>query len=450
MVFMPPRHGKSEIVSRRFPAWWLGKHPDDEVMLASYSAELANRMNRSVQRVLGSPEYREIFPAVALARPGKGESRRQDFFEVAGRRGSLRTMGVGGSATGMGFRLGIVDDPVKNAEEALSPTYRQRVFEWYQTVFSTRRTPDARILITLTRWHPDDLAGRLLELAEKEDGEPWTVLRFPALAEAMACPHDPRSAGQALWPERFSAEWLHQQRRTAGSNWFAAMYQQNPVDAAGGHFRREWFGQWTHAERAGTAGYGLIRSNTTRFISRAECPVFAVVDPAASEKQTADYTAVGIFAATPQNDLLLLEMIRSRPGVEGIVPQLVDVCSRHRPEWLGFEATGFQQAIVTEARRTSGLPPIRELSHEGKSKLVRATPAIIRAEAGQIFLPDTADWKEAFLEELARFSGRGDAHDDQVDVLSYAVLSVTGSHRPDPLPEVPNESGAARRRLWGR
>lgn len=189
MISMPPRHGKSELVSRRFPAYILGRDPDAQVIAVSYSADLASMMNRDVQRIMDSPEYQRVFPGTKLGSSNirslaGGTLRNSDIFEVVGRRGRYRSAGVGGGITGMGMQYGIIDDPIKNREEADSPTMREKVWDWYTSTFYTRLEKNARVLVTCTRWHEDDLSGRLLRLQEEDpEADQWVEIRLPAIAE---------------------------------------------------------------------------------------------------------------------------------------------------------------------------------------------------------------------------------------------------------------------------
>jgi predicted phage terminase large subunit-like protein len=214
------------------------------------------------------------------------------------------------------------------------------------------------------------------------------------------------------------------------------MYQQRPFLPEGNLFKRGWFKHRFDIEGEQIrldGGEVFDRSQTTRFV---------VVDPAASEKETADYTAMGVFATLPGNRLLVLDMVRERLPLEAIVPRLHGICAYYRPSFVGVEATGFQVALTKEARRLEGMPAVREIKHEGKGKLVRATQALIRAEAGQIILPRQAAWVEPFLEELVQFTGQDDPHDDQVDVLAYAALEMGNRF------EVPKVEEPERLTLW--
>ena len=237
MIFAPPRSGKSEQVSRRLPAWALGKHPDLQFIGASYSADLANRMSRDVQRIIEGDNYAHVFPNVKL--PSKGDTqntRTQDLFEIVGHKGAYRAAGVGGGITGMGADIGVIDDPVKDAKEANSKTYRDSVWEWYTTTFYTRLSPKSGILLCMTRWHEDDLAGRLLEAAKNDDGDQWQVIDYPAIAESD---EKHRKQGDALHPERFSLDRLTKIMQAIGSRAWNALYQGRPTAASGGMFKTD-------------------------------------------------------------------------------------------------------------------------------------------------------------------------------------------------------------------
>jgi predicted phage terminase large subunit-like protein len=409
MIFMPPRHGKSMLASQYFPAWYAGVYPDRRVMLASYEADFAASWGRKARDVL--EEFGEGVFGVQVRADSSAASR----WDLAGHAGGMQTAGCGGPLTGKGAHLLVLDDVVKNAEEAMSQTLRDRAWDWFVSTALTRLEPGGSVLVIMTRWHPDDLAGRLLKRQE-EVGEPWDVISFPALA----LENDPlgRKPGEALWPDRYPIEALNEIKATQGSMWFQAMYQQSPTLPEGNLFRRSWFKRFA----ADGDQYAL---DGGRVFSRRACYRFLTVDPAASEKQTADYTAIGVFAVTPENDLLALDMVRERLGVEGIVPRLRRLSELYHPDFVVMEANGFQVALAKEAKRTQGLPAIREVTPEGKGKLVRATPAIIRAESGQIFLPRQAAWVECFLDEMTTFTGMDDRHDDQVDVLAYAARQIS-------------------------
>lgn len=244
MVFMPPQHGKSELTSRRLPAYLLGINPNLKIVGCSYASDLSKSFNRDVQRIIEDPEYYNIFPETLLnssnvKTSAKGSYlRNADIFEVVGSTGFYKSVGVGGSLTGTPVDIGIIDDPVKDAVEANSPTYRARVWDWYTQVFLTRLHNDSQILVTQTRWHEDDLSGRILKQAEASD---WTVLSLPAILENKEAVNssDPRELGSALWEERHGLKKLLSFKKQ-NPRAFQALYQQDPRPFKGGLVYSSW------------------------------------------------------------------------------------------------------------------------------------------------------------------------------------------------------------------
>jgi hypothetical protein len=234
MVFMPPQHGKSQLVSRHFPAYILGLRPEAKVVGCSYSSSLSKSFNRDIKRIIGSDEYAAIFPETKINAKNVATDARGawlnngEIFEIIDKGGFYKNVGVGGSLTGTPADIGIIDDPLKDAREADSPTIRARVWDWYDTVFTTRLHNDSQQLLTMTRWHRDDLAGRILKT---QDAKEWEILKLPAIKE-KATHHvlDKRKEGEALWEERHSAAKI----KKATERTFQALYQQNPMPPKGG------------------------------------------------------------------------------------------------------------------------------------------------------------------------------------------------------------------------
>lgn len=451
MISFPPRHGKSYLTSHHFPAWYLGTYPDRRVILTSYGADFAAEWGRKARDVL------EEHGADVFGVKVRADSSAADRWDIQGRRGGMVTAGVGGPITGRGADLLIVDDPVKNAEEATSATIKDKAWEWFLSTAYTRLHAGGAVVLIMTRWAVDDLAGRILQRADS-GGRSWEVLSLPALALES----DPlgRQPGEALWPEQIPAAMLEEIRQTQGNFWFEAQYQGNPVLPDGNLFKRSWFRRFTRLQPP----HG-VRLDTGEEIPDALLWKMVVVDPAASEEQTSDYSAIGVFTVVPGNRLLVEEVVRERIPLEGILPRLAGVCARHNPSFVAMEANGFQVFLAKEAKKMETMPAIREVKPEGKGKLVRATPAIIRAEAGQVFLPaGEPPWLNPFVEELVAFTGLDDPHDDQVDVLAYGVLQMGSvqhypTNLPPPEPRRPlvlgpqpdrRESGSQRRGLFGR
>lgn len=244
MVFMPPQHGKSELVSRMLPAYILGKNPKTKIVLASYSSDLSSSFNRDCQRIMDGEAYKEIFPETKLnasniVTVAKGNwLRNSDIFETVGYGGFLKTTGVGGSLTGTPADIAIIDDPVKDSIEAMSGTFQYRNWNWYNDVLYTRIHNDSKILITQTRWDVNDLSGKLLDRM-KEGGEQWTILCLPAV-KVEHNDLDPRQIGEALWENRHGIEKL-MQVKSQSIRTYESLYQQNPQPTqAGGEFYKQF------------------------------------------------------------------------------------------------------------------------------------------------------------------------------------------------------------------
>lgn len=227
MLFLPPQHGKSELSTRRLPAFLLGKNPDLKIAICSYSAHTASSFNRDIQRIIDDIPYSEVFPGTTLnesaaLNPSKNTYlRNSEMFEIIGKQGFVKTVGVGGPLTGTPVDIGIIDDPFKDREEAMSNTIREKVYNWYTDVFSTRLHNDSQQLLIMTRWHQEDLAGRILQT----DND-WEIVVLPAIKERENS-QDPRKLGEALWPEKHSLERLLKIKQDTPLT-FNSLYQQEP------------------------------------------------------------------------------------------------------------------------------------------------------------------------------------------------------------------------------
>ena len=432
IVCMPPQNGKSELVSRRLPAFLFGKNPNCRIISCSYSADLAQRMNRDVQRIVSSPEYATLFPDVSLNESNVrttaqgGYLRNSDIFEIVGHEGVYRSCGIGGGITGMSMDYGIVDDYLKNREEAESLTIRNKIYEWYTDVLSTREQGNSSILITATRWSEDDLIGRLLDKAEKDpDADQWEVITLPAMAEEVRPDYDIRTGeGQALWEEEFSLDDLLTTKASLTPYEWLSLYQQRPSAAAGNLVKKEQF-KYCHL-----VGDVIDLGGTKQYLL-SQCRVFQTCDPANSTKTSADYFVLATWVQTPDNDLALVDLIRTR--LES--PDQVPLCWQQYKKWspfnIGFkfwvESNGGGKSLVQYLQR-EGLP-VEEL-HADTDKLTRFIPAATRIASGCVYFISNNDneesrgipWLHDFEAELLGFPNA--AHDDQVDVLSYAALVV--------------------------
>lgn len=406
LISMPPRHGKSVFASMWAPTWFLGRFPDRRVILASYEADFAAQWGRKVRDLL--EEHGDRLFGVTI----RADSKAADRWEIAGHGGGMQTCGVGGPLTGKGADWLIIDDPVKNAEQANSETYRQKAWDWYTSTAFTRLEPGGVVILIMTRWHEDDLAGRILANA-KESGEPWRILDLPAIAtdgDALG-----RPAGAPLWADRYDLDALNRIQATIGSYQFSALYQQSPVPPEGGLFKRSWFGYW----RPEPGGYRLGRQGQSRFVRSDRCRRFGTMDLAFSLKKEADFTVLCAWAVTPARDLILLDLIRERMEGPALVPAAKGLVDRWGLDYIGIEKILGQALVVAQARE-EGLT-VRQLIPDA-DKVTRSIPAQVRMEAGQIYLPEGHPLLDEIEKELLTFP-RG-AHDDIVDNFGYAATEV--------------------------
>ena len=412
MVFMPPQHGKSELVSRCLPAYILGRNPNAAVIATSYAADLSSRMNRDVQRIIDSREYHQVFPdtqlnatnvqTVAKDSSGRGTwLRNNSIFEIVGHRGSYRSAGVGGGITGMGGDFLIIDDPIKSQEDAYSAVYRDKVWDWYISTFYSRRRGDhAGVLLTLTRWHEDDLAGRLLKLAARDPAaDQWEVLSFPAIKDGPPDDHDHRDVGEALWPNRFSTETL-MKNKANGEYFWNALYQQRPSALAGNLIKREWI-QFYDVLPAELSDYQQSWDLT-----------FKGGNDRASKKGS---WVVGQVWARKGADCYLLDQYRGRPDFPETLRAIASMTAKH-PNALRklIEDAANGPAVIASLR--DKIPGIVAVSTKGQSKEARLHTVTPMFEAGNIWLPR---WAEPLVEELVSFPNG--VNDDQVDALSMAL-----------------------------
>jgi hypothetical protein len=234
MIFVPPQHGKSELSTRSFPAYLLGRNPDLKLALASYNATLAEQFSTEIQRRMLSEEFKMLYPDSRIGEK-KGEAvKTAEFFQTVGRRGYLRAVGRGGSLTGTAVDIGIIDDPLKDRQEAQSIIIKEQLWNWYTDVWETRLHNDSAQVLIQTRWYDDDLAGRLLE----RDTD-WTIIEFPAIREKAENDYDEREFGEALWPEKHSLEKLLRVKKNEPFT-FESLYQQSPKPSSESLIYHDW------------------------------------------------------------------------------------------------------------------------------------------------------------------------------------------------------------------
>lgn len=391
LVELPPRHGKSELISHYTPAWFLGLWPEKWVILATYESDFAAHWGRRVRNLI------EEKPEIGVKiRSDSSAAHRWETTEGGG----MITAGFGGPIMGRGGNLLIVDDPFKNWQEAQSPTYRRRVVEWFKSTFYTRAEPGAAMIVLTTRWHEGDLAGYL----EKEHKDRWEVVKFPALAEA----DDPlgRKEGEALCPARFDVDALLKIKGAIGSYLWAAMYQQRPAPLEGGVFKIEWWRRYKELPRLDR----VIQSWDTAFKKGSETS-FSVCETWGERR----------------GDFFLLDVWRARVEYPELKRQTVALYDRWRPSAVLVEDKASGQSLAQDLKRETKLPIIPVKVAEG-DKVTRAQLVSPLVEAGRVFLPERAPWLADFLDELTQFPNA--EHDDQVDALSQALDWMRGKRKP--------------------
>ena len=429
MVFMPPRHGKSELVSRRLPAFLLGKKPGVQIIAASYSADLASMMNRDVQRIMDSQEYAWAFPETRLnasniRTTAQGQYlRNSDVFEVVGSRSFYRSAGVGGGITGMGANYAIIDDPIKNQEEANSETMRENVWGWYTSTLYTRLQNPRSVLLTLTRWHEDDLAGRLLQLAKQDPkADQWTVLKLPARCEFHdKHPDDPRAVGEALWEEDFGEKVLTSIQSSVGPIVWSALYQQSPSPAAGGFFES-----------------GMFEFKKLTLPADGSCPfryTFATGDTSYKESQENDYTVMASWG-WDGNNLWLIDVYRARiKAADSEKPVVAFLGNNTKWNFRGayIEPKGhgiyFNQVLPRRGVIMPSENKIKEFFSDRRlDKKERASNVIPNLSNKKVFINEEIHIREELLAEVLAFpKGK---HDDFVDCLVDALKMVYPNTAP--------------------
>lgn len=443
IVTVPVRHGKSEMCSRFFPAWLLGMFPNRRVVVAGYGSDFAQEWGEKARDLMIAHGPRFFGTGV------RKDSRARARWKVELADGGMFALGVGSPLTGRGADVLVIDDPFKNAEEAHSEVLRNKIWNWYWSTARTRLEPGGAIVLLMARWHEDDLVGRLLN--HPADVEPWTVVNLPALAED----NDPlgREPGEALWPERFSREELEATRATMLSLWWAALYQQRPAPPEGFLFKRKDFRYWRPDSRMIGAveerTYVLAEDDGQRRIDAAATPRFQTVDVAMSEKETADWTVIATWAATPDGDLLLLDLERRHFEEQQTIEFLAAASDKHGRPAMWVERFGAGRNPLARLQRMGY--PVREIPAEAGTqvdKLTRAFGAIAVCERHKLFLPSgQPEWLGCYEDELASFNHA--AHDDQVDVTSYAarllpLVGVQPARRREPEPSARPQSAGIR------
>lgn len=432
MIFMPPRHGKSTLASQEFPSWLLGHHADWEIISASYAISLPVGFSRVIKDRLESDEYHAIFPGTELRADARGV---EEWLTT--KRGRYRAVGVEGGITGTGAHVLIIDDPIKDYQEAQSETIRESAYNWYTSTARTRLAPGGGVLIIQTRWHDADLSGRLLTdrqtLLEagvpREEMDDWEVVSYPAIAEydewlfpdrtIQVGPEEiPEGAillrpkDEALHPARYSALELRRIRNTMPSVQWNALFQQNPVPETGEYFTKDMF-----------RTYGQLPDAPENFA------YFMAWDLAIGEKSSNDWTVGTVCAYHFTGAIYIVDMFRARTNAPGIV----DAALQMAKKWpllqiLGMEYGQIYKTMAPLLKEAMTAAKVRfSLTEELKpvnDKLLRARPLQQKMQMGLVHFPAAQPWVGLIEREMLRFPNG--THDDIVDSLAWLIrMSMT-------------------------
>ena len=401
VIEAPPRHGKSEYCSHWLPQWYLTSFPDRSIILTSYEATFARSWGR---RDRDSMTELQAFTGLHVNR---GQASAAEW-KLAGFDGGMKTAGAGGSITGKGANLLIVDDPIKNAEEAMSPTIREKLWDWWQTTASTRLEPGGVAIIIATRWHKEDLSGMLIQAADSGTGEPISRLHLPAIAgenDQLG-----RAPGEALWPERWPIEEMLKRQKSMDNFWWSSLYQQDP----GRHGSMEWPDEY------------FANILTEEFPDSFELGVIAVDPSKGKEAKRGDYSGI-IFVGLSGGKLWVDASLERRP-TEQIVSDGIDHAQLYGPWLHGFaiEINQFQELLVGEFQRQvterGHLPlPIFTITNTVNKKL-RISRLGPYFSGGSIRIRNNAGGR-LLVEQCRNFSQRdvSGVHDDGPDALEMAI-----------------------------
>lgn len=418
-----PRHGKSELVSRRLPAWYAGRHPDHDVVVATYNDDFAMDFGAEVRSIIASPQYKQVFPKLKLKRGGNAKDRLQTQDG-----GLITFVGRGGSLTGRGAHLLIVDDIIKDDKEAMSQAIRDQAWNWFTKVALTRRRGKKLVIMTFTRWHADDPIGRLTDPENphysKKLAERIKIINLPAIAEE----DDPlgRAPGEPLWPDgpdQFDLDYLEEQREALGSAAFAALYQGRPNVLDGDLFKRD----------------------NIRYYRPEELPdelrIYSASDHAVSTKQRNDPTVLLTVGVDRANNIYLLECFWQRIKSDVAVEAMLDMARVRKPLIWWAESGHISKSIGPFLNKrmleTGVYINIREVTPSA-DKVTRAQSIIARVGMGKVYFPKNSSWTEKAVNELLAFPAG--THDDFVDALAYIGLglqSIIGASAPAKKKEPP-------------
>jgi len=409
IVTMPPRHGKSELISHYTPVWFLKNWPFKKVILSSYQIGYASEWGGRAKATLIENQA-EL--GLSLMTDTKAKAR----WSIQGYGGGMVSTGIGGSLTGRGGDLIIIDDPIKSQKEALSPTYRNTAKEWYKATLRTRLQPGGSIIILMTRWHEDDLVGWLL--SENPEGlehrDPWKIINLPAIAQD----DDPldRAPGKALWPSMFDLNSLLTLQQATGTFWWSAEYMGSPRPEGGGIIHEEWFQYYGPGTEVGDP-LDLEDADARNPLFPRKVRQFW--DTAFKEAQANDRSAC-VTVLDCKQGYFIPDVWAERVEFPGLQTALKSKYSQFVPDRIEVEDKASGISLIQQIKRDTHIP-IHAIKAQGdKVSRMHSISAIV--EAGLVYLPARASWLSEFLHEVCSFPAA--AHDDIADAFAYSLLAL--------------------------
>lgn len=421
---MPPRHGKTELATKRMGAWYSGRHPAHNIAVASYSDTMAEDMGGDTRAIIATPQFRQVFPEYKLRRGGNSKS---NLETTAG--GRLVFVGRGGALTGRGAHLLLIDDLFKDHEEARSQAVRDQAWNWFTKVAMTRRMGKKLVIITMTRWHSDDIIGRLTDPENPNynaiEAKKWKIIRLPAIAED----DDPlgRASGEALWPDgpdKFDLDFLQSQMRLDPLG-FAALYQQRPTVADGVLFRRENIGFYRRSELPD------------------ELTIYCASDHALGQRQRNDKTVLLKVGVDRLNNIYLLDCYWERAPTDRVVEAMLTMAGGNMKPllwWAGQDhiTKSIGPFLYTRMAETRTYVNIVEVPPVGGNKEQRAQAIAGRVAMGMVHFPKDALWTERAINELLAFPNG--THDDFVDALALIGFGLQYQYAPKGKPKAKQDA----------
>ena len=420
-IFMPPRHGKSQLTSQFFPAWYLGRNPSKFVIATTYAQDLADDFGRSVRNQIQDEDYNRIFNDCTLSKDSSSVRR----FHTTGS-GVYYAVGAGGAITGRGAHLLLIDDPIKGREDADSDAMRSNLIDWYRSTAYSRLMPGGSIILIQTRWHEDDLAGWILR---ETSHEPWEVIELPAVLDEKASKILKRPKGQALWPEAYDKKRLEEIKKTAGSREWNSLYMQRPSAEEGNILKRYWWKEWKEDNPP-------------------ECNyILQSWDTAYTVKSTSDYSAVttwGIFENNGIQNAILLSARRERWEFPELKSEAIKLYNEFRPDVVLIEAKASGWSLIQELQR-AGIPitPFNPKKADKKTRAHSVTPLF---ESGRVWYPSSKYWAEDVINQCAQFPSSN--YDDLVDSTTQALMRLRQGLFVEHPQDIPLEPSAPTGSYW--